>query len=143
MLTDPERIAGVDVAYIPSTGESVATVVILSYPELRTVESAVAKMEIPFPYVPGLLGFREVPAILRALERLSGRPDLIFVDGHGRAHPRRMGSASHSRIVAQTTHNWNWEVTALWRVPGTGKKASVLHQAHSSRGSDRTCGTDP
>ena len=94
-LTDPERIAGVNVAYIPSTGESVATVVILSYPELRTVESAVAKMETPFPYVPGLLGFREVPAILRALERLSGRPDLIFVDGHGRAHPRRMGSASH------------------------------------------------
>ena len=94
-LTDPERIAGVDVAYIPSTGESVATVVMLSYPELRTVESAVAKMETPFPYVPGLLSFREIPAILRALEGLSGCPDLIFVDGHGRAHPRRIGIASH------------------------------------------------
>ena len=90
-----QRVGGVDVGYSRQSKQSIASVVVLSYPELVVVESSVARLPTPFPYVPGLLSFREVPVILRALESLSSLPDLIFVDGHGRAHPRRLGIASH------------------------------------------------
>lgn len=89
------NVAGVDVSYSPETMQSVASVMVLSYPDLETTRTVLAKMKTPFPYVPGLLSFREIPAILNALDRLSSLPDLIFVDGHGRAHPRRLGIASH------------------------------------------------
>ena len=94
-LRHPQRIAGVDVAYLPEKEQSVATVVVVSCADFETVESAVAKIKTPFPYIPGLLSFREIPAILKALEQLSDLPDLILVDGHGQAHPRRFGIASH------------------------------------------------
>ncbi len=94
-LRHPQRIAGVDVAYLPEKEQSVATVVVVSSANFETVESAVAKMKTPFPYIPGLLSFREIPPILKALEQLSDLPDLILVDGHGQAHPRRFGIAAH------------------------------------------------
>lgn len=94
-LSFPKSVSGVDVAYIREKKQCVASVVVLSYPDLEITESAVAKMKTPFPYVPGLLSFREIPAILRAIDKLSSLPNLIFVDGHGRAHPRRFGIASH------------------------------------------------
>ena len=90
-----QRVGGVDVGYAPKSKESIASVAVLSYPDLTLLESSVARLPTPFPYVPGLLSFREVPVILRALESLTALPDLIFVDGHGRAHPRRLGIASH------------------------------------------------
>jgi deoxyribonuclease V len=88
-------IAGVDVAYLREEHQSIATVVLLSFPQLQPLEQAIARVETPFPYVPGLLSFREVPPLLEAFEKLTRKPDLIFVDGHGRAHPRRLGIASH------------------------------------------------
>lgn len=94
ILRHPQRVAGVDVAYVPEKEQSVATAVVLSS-DFETVESAVAKTRTPFPYIPGLLSFREIPAILKVLERLSDLPDLILVDGHGQAHPRRFGIAAH------------------------------------------------
>lgn len=94
-LPDPERIAGVDVGYSRRLGLSVATVAVLAFPSLELVESAVATTPTPFPYVPGLLSFRELPPILQALDRLSAPPELILADGHGRAHPRRFGIACH------------------------------------------------
>jgi deoxyribonuclease V len=94
-LPDPGRIGGVDVGYSRSLGLSVATVVVLAFPSLELVESAVATTPTPFPYVPGLLSFRELPPILEALDRLSAAPEMILVDGHGRAHPRRFGIACH------------------------------------------------
>ncbi len=94
-LNEPSRIAGVDVAYIRETGESVASVSVLGYPGLGLLDCAVARVKTPFPYIPGLLSFREIPPILQAFNSLSHLIDLVFVDGHGRAHPRRLGIASH------------------------------------------------
>jgi deoxyribonuclease V len=70
-------------------------VVVLSYPDLRLVETKVVSGGLEFPYIPGLLSFREAPLTLAACEELSVTPDLILVDGQGIAHPRRMGLASH------------------------------------------------
>lgn len=94
-LPTVEFIAGVDVAYVKETGKSVATVCLLTFPELELVAHAVARLETPFPYVPGLLSFREMPPILEAVRRLDRPFQLLFVDGHGQAHPRRFGIASH------------------------------------------------
>ncbi len=85
-------IAGIDASYRDMAR---AAVVVLSFPELVVVDSAIAVRETPFPYVPGLLSFREAPAVLDAIEKLSVRPDLIMCDGQGIAHPRRLGIASH------------------------------------------------
>lgn len=94
-MPDPRTIAGVDVGYDRSLGLSVATVAVLAFPSLELVESAFATTPTPFPYVPGLLSFRELPPILEALDRLSAPPEMILVDGHGQAHPRRFGIACH------------------------------------------------
>ena len=90
---DVRKVAGVDVGV---KGERArAAVVVLDFPGLDLLDWAVAEEEIKFPYIPGLLSFRECPAILRALEDLGTEPDLVIVDGQGIAHPRRLGIASH------------------------------------------------
>jgi len=77
-------------------------VVVLSYPELRVVETKIVQGNLDFPYIPGLLSFRESPLILAACEQLTVTPDLILVDGQGIAHPRRMGLASHLGLFLNT-----------------------------------------
>lgn len=94
-LPEVEFVAGVDVAYSRPTGESIATVCLLAFPDLELLDHAVARLATPFPYVPGLLSFREIPPILEAVRRLGRSFQLLFVDGHGQAHPRRFGIASH------------------------------------------------
>ena len=74
-------------------------VVLLSYPDLRLVEQHVVEEPVAFPYVPGLLAFREVPLLARAFEALERTPDLLLVDGHGLAHPRRFGIACHLGLL--------------------------------------------
>ena len=74
---------------------AIGCVVVLRYPDLVEVERAYAVVRLEFPYVPGFLSFREVPALLAALKKLKVQPDLLFCDGQGYAHPRRMGLASH------------------------------------------------
>lgn len=86
-------IAGVDVSVRNET--SYSAVVVLKFPSLEIVESATAERPVEFPYVPGLLAFREVPVLLDAFRKLTARPDLLLVDGHGYAHPRRFGVACH------------------------------------------------
>jgi deoxyribonuclease V len=88
-------IAGIDASY---RDKAYAAVVVLSFPNLEILEQAVAERETPFPYVPGLLSFREAPAVLDALEKLSTRPDLLIFDGQGVAHPRRLGIAAHMGV---------------------------------------------
>jgi len=94
-LKTPEYVAGVDVAYRKDSGESFATVCLLSFPRFEVVETSTSRLKTPFPYVPGLLSFREVPPLLDALSRITRPIHLVLVDGHGRAHPRRMGIAAH------------------------------------------------
>ena len=94
-VTSPRLIAGVDISVNKGDGTGTGAVVVLSYPELDLVETRVVNDSLVFPYVPGLLSFREAPLILAACESLNVTPDLIMVDGQGIAHPRRMGLASH------------------------------------------------
>jgi len=94
-------IGGVDVSNNRFDPEErvFAAVVALSFPDLRVVETAGAVARAAMPYVPGLLGFREIPALLAAWEKLRAKPDLLLVDGHGVAHPRRLGIAAHLGVV--------------------------------------------
>jgi len=91
----PRFIAGVDVSAPKAGGKADAAVVVVDYPGFTVVETRVAHGELGFPYIPGLLSFRESPLILRACEELTIVPDLVLVDGQGVAHPRRFGLASH------------------------------------------------
>ncbi len=94
-----KRVAGVDVGLEDSGQITRAVVSVLSWPDLVPVEDAVARRPTSFPYVPGLLSFRELPAVLEALERLSALPDLLLCDGQGIAHPRRLGIAAHLGVL--------------------------------------------
>jgi len=95
-------VAGIDVGFEQGGRRTVAAVVVLSFPSLELVEHAVARRPTSFPYVPGLLSFREVPAILDALGSLSREPELLLCDGQGRAHPRRFGLACHLGVLTGT-----------------------------------------
>jgi deoxyribonuclease V len=87
--------AGLDCAFDKAGGHVLAVAVVLSFPELELIETASACVPLTFPYVPGLLSFREAPACLAAVEKLQTIPDLFLIDGQGIAHPRRLGIASH------------------------------------------------
>ena len=87
----PATIAGIDISVRGETAR--AAVVVLSFPGLEVLETATAVRPVEFPYVPGLLSFRELPSILDAYEELRIEPELLMVDGHGLAHPRRFGLA--------------------------------------------------
>jgi len=95
----PRFIAGVDISSGRARDKATAAVVVLKYPELVLVESSIIRTETTFPYVPGLLSFREIPLIIKAYEKLKIEPDLVLVDGQGIAHPRRIGLASHLGLV--------------------------------------------
>ncbi len=90
-------VAGVDIGLKKDT--AIASVVILSFPELQVVDSVLTASPVRFPYIPGLLSFRELPPLLTAFDQLQTVPDLIIVDGQGIAHPRRFGLASHLGLI--------------------------------------------
>ncbi len=94
-LTRCELVAGADVSYGRFSDLIFAGVVVIKSPELVIVEKKGAVRETPFPYVPGLLSFREAPALLEAFAKLESEPDAVMFDGQGVAHPRRLGIASH------------------------------------------------
>jgi len=92
---NPRLIAGMDISVDRWSKTGTAATVVLSYPALEIVEVQVATGRLDFPYVPGLLTFREAPLVLAACAKLKVTPDLFIVDGQGFAHPRRIGLASH------------------------------------------------
>lgn len=114
-LGDVRTVAGLDAAFVLSTSQAlkkgsrwtalretnraIGGVVVFRYPEMVEIERAHTVVRLRFPYVPGLLSFREIPALLAALARLKRIPDLLFCDGQGYAHPRRMGLATHLGIL--------------------------------------------
>ena len=97
-LAPVHSVAGVDVGF-PDRHIARAAIVVLNFAELRPVEYAVAEVEVTFPYIPGLLAFREVPAVLDCVQKLTILPDLFIFDAQGYAHPRRLGLASHAGLL--------------------------------------------
>lgn len=94
-LEQIHTIAGIDASY---KGQGKAAIVVFSFPALAVVDQAVATKSSVFPYVPGLLSFREGPVVIEAMKHLKAPPDLLMFDGQGYAHPRRVGLASHMGV---------------------------------------------
>ena len=116
-------IAGLDAHYAPRSKLVWGAAAVVRLPDLELVESALACAPLAFPYVPGLLSFREVPALLAVLAALCSRPDLLMVDGQGFAHPRRFGLACHVGVLAD--------------LPAIGVAKSRLCGTHDEPGPDR------
>jgi deoxyribonuclease V len=98
---EPQLIAGADLSFDIGSDTVYAGIVVLSFPGLEVVEECGVKTEARFPYVPGLLSFRESPAILEAWEKLESKPDVLVLDGQGTAHPRSFGIACHLGLWLQ------------------------------------------
>jgi deoxyribonuclease V len=92
-------IAGVDLAQIHGGKQQICGILVYSFPELIEIERSSAIVRVVFPYIPGLLAFREGPAIIGTLKQLKQKPDILMVDGQGIAHPRRCGIASHVGVI--------------------------------------------
>lgn len=116
-------VAGADLAFDPATDLAFAGVIVYRFPEMEEVERRSASRKLRFPYVPGLLSFRESPVLLAAFARLETEPDLILIDGHGRAHPRLFGIACH--------------IGVLFDKPVIGCAKSVLVGQYRAPGSQR------
>jgi deoxyribonuclease V len=117
----PTLIAGCDVHLRGDLAR--ATVVVLRFPELEVVETVHGAIAIDFPYVPGLLSWRELPPLLTALKKLTVRPDLLMADGQGLAHPRRFGLACHLGLASG--------------LPSFGGAKSILRGTHDPVGEEK------
>ncbi len=103
LLRDPpSRVAGIDIGFERNGAVTRAAAVVLKYPGLEELDSAISPRPTVFPYVPGLLSFRECPAALAALDGLTEKPDVLVCDGQGVAHPRRFGLACHLGLLTAT-----------------------------------------
>jgi len=98
-LGEVKVIAGIDISANDRTGLARAAIVALSYPSMKALERIRHEEALRFPYIPGLLSFREAPSILAGFQKLRHTPDLLMVDGQGIAHPRRIGIASHLGVL--------------------------------------------
>lgn len=119
----PRLVAGADISMSRGSNTGYAGIVVIDATTMATVEAATAVSELVFPYVPGLLSFRELPALLPAWERLERRPDVVVFDGQGYAHPRRFGLACHGGV--------------LFGVPSVGCAKTILVGDHAPLGAER------
>lgn len=102
-LTRPvQTIAGADISFNRFSDVVYAGMIVLRFPSLEVIDRATVITTVRFPYIPGLLAFREVPVLLQAWAGLTVKPDVLVLDGHGTAHPRKTGVATHFGIVAGT-----------------------------------------
>ena len=97
LVLPPKTVCGLDVSYQGQT--AIGAAVLLSYPDLEEIGHAVALCKVTVPYIPTFLSFREYPPLSLAYGSLSSKPDVCFVDAHGRSHPRRIGAASHFGVL--------------------------------------------
>jgi len=95
LKTEPGLVAGLDCAFSRDGERILAVVVVLRTPQFEVVETVSASRKVTFPYIPGLLSFREAPVCIAAVEKLRNQPDVFMIDGQGIAHPRRLGLAAH------------------------------------------------
>lgn len=102
LATNINTVAGADISFNKYSTTVYAGIVLLRFPELTPIGYSLVKKEVHFPYVPGYLAFREVPALMDAWDELPVKPDVLVVDGHGIAHPRRMGIAAHFGVLSRT-----------------------------------------
>lgn len=91
-------VAGADISFDRGSDVMHAAIIVIAVPSLEPVARSLVTAPMSFPYIPGLLAFREMPVLLRAWDQLQGKPDVLVLDGHGLAHPRRMGIATHLGI---------------------------------------------
>jgi deoxyribonuclease V len=123
-------IAGVDVGYDSAQDMAQASVVLMRRENLEVLEQAQAREKVTFPYISGLLAFREIPAITAALAKLTRTPDLLMVDGHGIAHPRRMGIAAHLGVLLDMPSIGvaKSRLTGRFTIPGKqkGEKSALM-----------------
>jgi len=124
----PERIAGADISMDRFSTVGFAGIVVIHRPTMATVEEASVTVEIRFPYIPGLLSFRELPALEPVWTRLAVKPDVLIFDGVGYAHPRRLGLACHGGL--------------LFDVPSIGCAKSLLIGTHPPLGEERGATAD-
>ena len=96
-LNPPRRICGLDVTYVGSVG--IGAAVTLNFPDLQVLEQQTIRCQVPVPYIPTLLSFREFAPFSLVFKALQHQPDLCFIDAHGRAHPYRLGAASHFGVL--------------------------------------------
>src|ERR1041385_4265979 len=119
----PQRVAGADISMNRDDPTGYAGIVVIERATMTTVEEANAVIEIRFPYIPGLLSFRELPALEQAWHKLTTKPDVVIFDGAGYAHPRRLGLACHGGV--------------LFDVPSIGCAKSWLIGTHEPLGEER------
>lgn len=120
---DPGTVAGADLSVGRGADRGRAGFVTVETGSMETVEEGAASVDVGFPYVPGLLSFRELPALAEAWTELDREPDAVILDGHGRAHPRRFGLACHAGLVLD--------------VPAVGCAKSVLVGEHGEPGTEK------
>lgn len=121
----PRLVAGADLSIVRGRDRGYAALVVVDAETMETVEEAGAAVDVEFPYVPGLLSFRELPPLAAAWRRLESRPDAVIFDAHGYAHPRRFGLACHGGL--------------LFGVPAVGLAKSVLVGEAAEVGPEKGC----
>jgi deoxyribonuclease V len=132
-VPNPKWVAGADAAFDLQAQRIVAAVVVLTFPALEPVETVVHRERLAFPYIPGLLSFREAPALLHAFERIRRKPEVIFIDGHGLSHPRAAGIACHIGVCLETPTIGCAKslLVGTYRTPGPSRGAiAPLHDAN-------------